>query len=951
MSILLYAGNTGVTATIAIIAAIISVASILLLVYENKKWEKKISDSRTEYGLLNKEFESLKTEHEISNDAFESLKTKHEISNTKENILSQIINCANKALEDGGAFQVSMKDLVKTIRITFKSEYCAIGKVINDLVEDYACDYVEHDDSELQSDQKNNLEATRKVNINNTEYIVCEALKDKEQQIRIYNETDIGKKHNNHYIHYKKILKSEKLSNTTVIPLRNNKSENLGYIQFINSETDISIDAIKQFQDGLLQLVQMIIKKEKDKLQLDENRKFIDDSNFIKTIIQQKDDVDKLLDSVLEYLSEKFNAAVISFRIPVLNGKEKEPLFYLRRCYVNPKIQEAEKIKEHYYTNRLIKNKNELGGYDKLKCHNNEIIPVNSIDCDYYSAFDIDLKEQTIIMPVLKDIDKNECMRIEKNPFCKGDENKDCIERFKKLYGLFKLRLFKDSKNQDAEITKQEETYFIEEAKKRLLYLSGQITLIFNSVVDKCENESLKIFRENLKGQQFLKIRDFDKQFVEIIKKSTHAKECSIYRYREDEDYSKKIYLNATTSKRILYKGTERDVDDEIIKQLSYPISDETSMIVRVFKEKKSKYLYNLRNGVTIGDFIELINGANTPIENESFFLIPIIKKNEDATCLGVIVLFGKQKDEHTISTSYWEQDKGLIEFIVEVFTRISEADNERLTFLSQLTHELRSPITEVVQENDFLFNRYAIRKESFDKKEVLGQLKNNVVQENDFLFNEYAIRKGSFDKKEVLGQLKNNKDNCFLFQHIVIDIEHIYSSSIKDIAYKIELQQEPQKILYEVINLFRTTLPINPAISEMPPLYLDKYRIKQVFINILKNAIKYSFEESYRRKPIEIYYKSPKESDSKQHEIRFVNYGIGILEEDRNKIFELYKRGKNASDNGGFVSGSGMGLYIVKEIMKAHNGDCIIRKLGRSDGKEPTEISLVFPIIKNQKQ
>ncbi|MDR1342586.1 MAG: HAMP domain-containing histidine kinase [Prevotellaceae bacterium] len=885
-----------------IIAVIISVVSLLLFAYENRKRQKDKRDGNMLYdmhNMLTKDFEKL---------------------NIKENILSQIINCANKSLDDEDSFQISMKELVNTLRTTFQSEYCAIGKIVNDIVEDYAFDYEEHADREQQHKQKNSSNEVKKVNINNTEYMVCEALKNKNQRISIYNEEDIKKKRNNHYEFYKLILKSGKLSNTTIIPLRNNKLENFGYIQFINSENN-SIDNIEQFQDGLLQLVQMVIKKEEDKQKLEENRKIIDrqekiirdstkDSFFSMKIIAYKDDVDELLEQIMRYLSEEFKAAVISFRIPVLNGKEREPLFYLRKCFVNPAIKNSKQIEAHYYKNRVIKNKNELGGYKTLRCNNRgKIILENSMDSDYYSDFDLDLKEQTLIMPVLKDIGKYECIRIDRNPVCEFPDNQGCIDRFKKLYGLFKLRLFRNDKIQDAEIAWQEENYFIE----RLTFLSKEITLIFNSIIDKYENESLKIFRENLKELQFLKIRDFDKQFVEIIKESTHAKECSIYRYRKNDDYSEQIYLSETTSEKILYKGIEYAFN-EIKQKLNYLLSDDNSIIVRVFRERKSKYLYNLHKGVHIGDFIEQINDAGAAIKDESVFLIPIIKKDEEATCLGVVVLLGKQKDEHAISTSYWEQDKGLIEFIVEMFTRISEADKERLTFLSQLRHELLVPIEEVVQENDFLFNKY-------------------------------EIRRADFSRKEVLGQLKNNLDNSFLFKHIITDIDLIYSSSITDIVYEIELQQDPQNILKEVVAFFRTEIPIKMSISAMPPLYMHKDRIKQVFINILKNAIKYSYKELYKRKPIEIYYKSPEESDTQQHEIRFVNYGIGILEEDKDRIFELYKRGKNAADYSGSPSGSGMGLYIVKEIMKAHGGDCIIRKL-----KDPTEISLIFPTGVNQK-
>ena len=281
-------------------------------------------------------------------------------------------------------------------------------------------------------------------------------------------------------------------------------------------------------------------------------------------------------------------------------------------------------------------------------------------------------------------------------------------------------------------------------------------------------------------------------------------------------------------------------------------------------------------------------------------YIIPIVKK--DNNCVGVILLTGKKEDKQSLSKSYWEQDIEFINLFTEIITRISEADNERMTFLNQLGHELLTPITEIVQQNDFLFNKYTLRKESFDKNAVMRQLQSNI-------------------------------NNCLLFQYIISDIEHIYSSSVKDISYNIELQNEPWEILQDIVNLFRTSIPIKMSISQMPPMYLDKERIKQVFINILKNAIRYSYDGQQ----IEIYYKSVEYENVKMHEIKFVNYGIGILEEDKEHIFELYKRGRNATEKR--ASGSGMGLYIVQEIMKAHGGMCIIRKL-----KDPTEISLLFP-------
>ncbi len=128
--------------------------------------------------------------------------------------------------------------------------------------------------------------------------------------------------------------------------------------------------------------------------------------------------------------------------------------------------------------------------------------------------------------------------------------------------------------------------------------------------------------------------------------------------------------------------------------------------------------------------------------------------------------------------------------------------------------------------------------------------------------------------------------------------------------------------------------LSIQTNISDMPPLYFDKERMKQVFINLLKNAIRYSMPSTEHNK-IDIFYKL----ENNVHEIRFVNYGIGVKEEEKETIFELFHRGEAAKKK--YTRGTGMGLYIVRDIMRAHGGDCHVRRL-----HNPTEFVITLPNI-----
>ena len=186
-----------------------------------------------------------------------------------------------------------------------------------------------------------------------------------------------------------------------------------------------------------------------------------------------------------------------------------------------------------------------------------------------------------------------------------------------------------------------------------------------------------------------------------------------------------------------------------------------------------------------------------------------------------------------------------------------------------------------------------------------------------------------------LLEHLRNNLERNMLFKYIVSDVENIFSTSNKTIQYNLVKCENPKGLLLDAIRMLETDahatkgLSIVTSISEMPPMILDKERIVQVFINLLKNAIRYSNKNS----TIEIFYKF----NDGQHEIKFVNYGIGIPIEDSEKIFELFSRSKNAKEVE--IRGSGMGLFIVKNIMKAHGGDCVIRK-----HHLPTEISILLP-------
>ncbi|HYE65405.1 MAG TPA: HAMP domain-containing sensor histidine kinase, partial [Pyrinomonadaceae bacterium] len=107
----------------------------------------------------------------------------------------------------------------------------------------------------------------------------------------------------------------------------------------------------------------------------------------------------------------------------------------------------------------------------------------------------------------------------------------------------------------------------------------------------------------------------------------------------------------------------------------------------------------------------------------------------------------------------------------------------------------------------------------------------------------------------------------------------------------------------------FRISVETPP--SPLPPVIIDTDSIAQVFMNLLDNAVKYSG--------------SAKEINVRLRQkdgfivISVVDHGVGIPHEEQRKIFEKFYRVSTGLVHD--VKGSGLGLSLVKHIVKAHQG------------------------------
>lgn len=204
---------------------------------------------------------------------------------------------------------------------------------------------------------------------------------------------------------------------------------------------------------------------------------------------------------------------------------------------------------------------------------------------------------------------------------------------------------------------------------------------------------------------------------------------------------------------------------------------------------------------------------------------------------------------------------------------------NERNEFLGSISHELRTPLTYLKGYTDIL-----------SREDISIKNRNQYIS---IIQEETSHLVGLIQNLFELAKIDHNE---FAISKEKIALENVIHTVVRRI----------QPAIDEKSITFTFDCPDNLV------AYVDPFRIRQVLLNILDNAIKYTpFEHSIKM-----------EVSENNNEILIIisDTGEGIPEEDVPYIFErLYRVDKSRSRANG---GSGLGLTIAKEIVELHGGD-----------------------------
>ena len=252
------------------------------------------------------------------------------------------------------------------------------------------------------------------------------------------------------------------------------------------------------------------------------------------------------------------------------------------------------------------------------------------------------------------------------------------------------------------------------------------------------------------------------------------------------------------------------------------------------------------------------------------------------------------------IQKAVFEKNNGGIIMLMIDVTAERESEKLKQEFFSNVSHELKTPITSIQGYAELLYNDFATSKEQ--EKEFLKIIQKESSNITNLINNILTISK--LENKEV----EINK--C--------DI------NIKTIVDEIINSTKPMCI-EQNINIINKCEDIT--------MLADYKKIHQLFNNLIVNAIKYNKNNGY----VEINCFE----DEKNINIIIKDSGIGIPLVDRNRIFERFYRVEKGRSKA--LGGTGLGLSIVKHIIKYYNGKI---KVKSTEGFG-SEFIIKIPIVK----
>ena len=246
----------------------------------------------------------------------------------------------------------------------------------------------------------------------------------------------------------------------------------------------------------------------------------------------------------------------------------------------------------------------------------------------------------------------------------------------------------------------------------------------------------------------------------------------------------------------------------------------------------------------------------------------------------------------------------GIVAALVYVYLRKKRRDLEeaKMQFLINATHDIRSPLTLIMEPLKKLKERLGQEKECLDDIDTIDRNAQRLLT----LVNQ-ILDKRRIDKNQM--SLSCRETDLVEFSQGLLAL-FAYNANLRGISVKLEKPEEPVKV------------------------WIDRNKFDKAIANLLSNAFKYTPNGG------EIIFRI--EKDERKVQLYVIDSGKGLGDNSK-KIFDRFYQGNNSSDM--HLGGSGIGLNLCRSIVRLHGGE--VKAYNRTDGRSGACFAIEIPLGK----
>ena len=240
------------------------------------------------------------------------------------------------------------------------------------------------------------------------------------------------------------------------------------------------------------------------------------------------------------------------------------------------------------------------------------------------------------------------------------------------------------------------------------------------------------------------------------------------------------------------------------------------------------------------------------------------------------------------------------------------QLDEEKMKFLINATHDIRSPLTLIMG--------------------ALGKLKNSNIDElrteDDILTFNTSVFKPS------VNAIDRNAQRLMLLVNQILDERRIDKNQMQLHCRETNLVEFISGIckLYQFSAEQRNITFLFEHDKDHVLAWIDRVNFDKVISNLLSNAFKYTFDDGEVKVVL-------RELD-KDVEIQVIDNGVGFKEENPERLFDRFYQSRNTADLG--MQGTGIGLNLCRSITELHGGQ--IKAHNRDDGERGSAFTIILP-------